>query len=311
VQYAVVCASHSPLVSERDAADGAKERYTESMRDVGEWIRAFNPDIVIQFAPDHYNGFFYDVMPSFCIGTSAFAIGDWQGLKGSLNVPTEVALQAVEAVRDADVDVSVSFDMQVDHGFGQFLQMTLGSLIEFPLIPIMINCAAPPMPSFRRSRLLGQAIGRFAKAQGKRALFVGSGGLSHDPPMPVWENADEPQRNFLLRGRNPSAEQRRARENRVRNAALLHSGGHDNVIAPSANWDRRVIELLRDRDLERFDDWQDSDVTRCGGAGGHEIRTWIAAFAAMAEVSPDYEADVRYHEVVAKWLTGMAVVRGS
>lgn len=34
-------------------------------------IAEFAPELVILFSPDHYNGFFYDVMPPFCIGMAA------------------------------------------------------------------------------------------------------------------------------------------------------------------------------------------------------------------------------------------------
>ena len=31
----------------------------------------FTPDLVVVFGPDHFNGFFYELMPAFCIGTAA------------------------------------------------------------------------------------------------------------------------------------------------------------------------------------------------------------------------------------------------
>ena len=34
-------------------------------------LHAFNPDLVVVFGPDHFNGFFYELMPAFCIGTAA------------------------------------------------------------------------------------------------------------------------------------------------------------------------------------------------------------------------------------------------
>ena len=34
-------------------------------------LRAFDPDLVVVFGPDHFNGFFYELMPAFCIGTAA------------------------------------------------------------------------------------------------------------------------------------------------------------------------------------------------------------------------------------------------
>ena len=54
-----------------------------------------------------------------------------------------------------------------------------------PILPIFVNAAAPPVPTYRRARQLGELVGRFAMCSGKRVLFAASGGLSHDPPLPV------------------------------------------------------------------------------------------------------------------------------
>jgi 2,3-dihydroxyphenylpropionate 1,2-dioxygenase (EC 1.13.11.16) len=74
------------------------------------------------------------------------------------------------------VDAAVSYRMQVDHGFAQPLELLLDGLGEKPVIPVFINSVAVPLPSFARARLLGEAIGRFARSTGKRVLFLGSGG---------------------------------------------------------------------------------------------------------------------------------------
>ena len=43
------------------------------------------------------------------------------------------------------------------------------------------NARSAPFLSFRRTRQLGEAIGRLQKESGRRTLFIGSGGLSHHP----------------------------------------------------------------------------------------------------------------------------------
>ena len=53
----------------------------------GSFVKAFAPDYIIQFAPDHFNGFFYDLMPSFTVGAGAVSLGDWGGGTGPLDVP--------------------------------------------------------------------------------------------------------------------------------------------------------------------------------------------------------------------------------
>ena len=57
------------------------------------------------------------------------------------------------------------------------------------------------------ARLLGEAVGRFAREQGQRALFIGSGGLSHNPPVPQLATATDPEViERLISNRNPSPE---------------------------------------------------------------------------------------------------------
>ena len=56
-----------------------------------------------------------------------------------------------------------------------------------------------------------------------------------------------------------------------------------------------------------MDAWQDNEVTGVGGTGAHEVRTWVAAFAAQSIMGP-YDSKVEYYEVVREWLTGMCVM---
>ena len=41
----------------------------------------------MNFAPDHYNGFFYRLMPPFCIGYAAESIGDYDSQVGRSTSP--------------------------------------------------------------------------------------------------------------------------------------------------------------------------------------------------------------------------------
>src|SRR5690606_38201424 len=147
-------------------------------------VEAFKPELVVIFTPDHYNGFFYDLMPPFCIGSGARAIGDFNSQAGELPVPRDLAMRLARAVVAAELDVAVSYRMEVDHGCAQPLALLTGSIDRYPVIPVFINSVAPPMASCRRARLLGGAIGRYLSTLDKRVLIVGSGGLSHEPPVP-------------------------------------------------------------------------------------------------------------------------------
>ena len=80
--------------------------------------------------------------------------------------------------------------------------------------------------------MFGEAVGRHLAGLGKRVAILGSGGLSHDPPFPQLDRATEPQLEFLVAGRNPSAEAREARVRRVMDAAERFVAGTLHVLIP-------------------------------------------------------------------------------
>jgi 2,3-dihydroxyphenylpropionate 1,2-dioxygenase len=302
----VACASHTPLMAFTDP-QGGRQDVNAALRRLGEHIEAFDPELVFQFSPDHYNGFFYDLMPPFCLGVQASALGDWQTHSGPLRVPEDIALAAHAAAAEAGVDLAISYRMAVDHGFTQFWQITVGAADRYPIVPIFINCAAPPLPPFARVRALGEAVGRYAARLGKRVLFVGSGGLSHDPPLPQIATADAQRREFLIAGRNPGPEARAARQERILAAGRASAKGEGPCQPLNPDWDRSVLDLFAKQDLKAFDRFTDEEVKRLGGSGGAEVRAWQAAFAALASAGR-YEAKVELYRPIPEWIVGMGVM---
>ncbi|MGE0736902.1 MAG: 3-carboxyethylcatechol 2,3-dioxygenase [Alphaproteobacteria bacterium] len=308
MSLAALCASHAPLIAYglNDVAEEGDVR--AAYKRLGDFARAFKPDYAIQFSPDHFNGFFYDLMPSFCIGTAAASLGDWKTGLGSFNVPEDIALDVAQAARDADIDVALSYRMKVDHGFTQIWEMMYGRFDVIPVVPVFINCAAPPLPPIRRVRALGEAIGRFAARSGKRVLFVASGGLSHDPPIPNLKSAPADRREALIDGRNPTEEFRMRREKRVLDAAADAGAGKGESLPPDPKWDREFLQMLEAGRLRDMDRWGDDAITAKAGCGGHEVRCWIAAFAALAAAGR-YSSSVEYYQPITRWLTGMGMIR--
>ncbi|HBV5538689.1 TPA: 3-carboxyethylcatechol 2,3-dioxygenase, partial [Klebsiella pneumoniae] len=168
------CLSHTPLVGFVDPEQAVLDEVNGVIADARRRIAEFDPELVVLFAPDHYNGFFYDVMPPFCLGVGATAIGDFASAAGDLLVPTELAEACAHAVINSGIDLAVSYNMQVDHGFAQPLEFLLGGLDRVPVLPVFINGVAAPLPGFQRTRLLGEAMGRFLNTLNKRVLILGS-----------------------------------------------------------------------------------------------------------------------------------------
>src|SRR5258708_2635669 len=125
VPLAAVCAPHSPLMFKGPASLETEARVKAAFSDLAAWILDYKPDCIIQFAPDHFNGFFYDLMPPFCVGAGAVSLGDWGGGTGPLDGPEKTAIELVEHVRAEDFDVPVSYRIPVNHGSVQICEPAL------------------------------------------------------------------------------------------------------------------------------------------------------------------------------------------
>lgn len=308
MQIQLECLSHTPLHGYHDPAPEVVAEVERKQAAARARVEAFNPELIILFAPDHYNGFFYDLMPPFCIGVEARAIGDFNSAAGALAVPKETALDCAKHVLDKGVDVAVSYRMQVDHGFAQALEVLTGGLDRYPVVPVFINSVSPPFAPCRRVRLLGMAIGSFIAQLGKRVLLVGSGGISHEPPVPEMANASLEVAERLIRGRNPSAEARAARQERTIAAAKSFATGNSELHPLNPEWDQAFLDLLAKGDLDAIDHFSDDWITANGGKSAHEIRSWIAAFGALA-ANGKYEASIEYYRAIPEWIAGFAIMR--
>jgi len=296
------CVPHLPFITlqERDL----NARFWEAYEALAADLRAFAPELVFVFGADHYEGQHMKSMPTFQVGHSARAIDDCGGFPGELTVPQDIARACAEFLVSADFDISVSYEMEVDHGFSNVIHYMLGSVDAYPVVPIFVNALSHPRPSFRRCRQFGHAVGTFAATLGKRVAFLGSGGLSHETgdifPQ-VFEARDPALRDFLIHGGTKGA---LSREEWRRN---LNAGlGEVNKLLEQRvpgvgnvkkDWDRQFVHLLASGDLTAFDAWEDEQVFRAAGNGAGEVREWLAALAAAraagaTEIVVDhYEAD--------------------
>ncbi|WP_321914406.1 3-carboxyethylcatechol 2,3-dioxygenase [Paraburkholderia sp. J11-2] len=304
------CLSHTPLHGYFDPLPEVVEEVERVGRAARERVEAFNPDLIVAFAPDHYNGFFYDVMPPFCIGARAEAIGDFKSMAGTLPVPEDLAHKLAENVLEADIDVALSYRMQVDHGCAQALEVLTGGLDRYPVIPVFINSVAPPMATLRRARLLGDAIGRFFSRGDKRVLVVGSGGISHEPPVPELCGATPEVAERLIAGRNPTADSRAARQARTVAAAKSFTAGDSHLHPLNPEWDRAFLARLESGELTSVDGMTNAAITRDGGKSAHEIRTWVAAFGSLAAYGP-YRATLDYYREIPEWIAGFATMHAT
>jgi 2,3-dihydroxyphenylpropionate 1,2-dioxygenase len=298
--------SHSPLLNLPGPSQDLLDDIESALTPARQFVEDFDPEIVVIFAPDHYNGFFYKLMPPFCIGTEAQGVGDYGTHKGPLDVPEAVAVGCAKAVLSAGVDIAISASMEVDHGTVQPLEKLFGSATARPVIPIFINSVATPLGPLHRCRTLGTAVGSYLATLDKRVLVVGSGGLSHDPPVPTLATATPQVVERIVHGRPMTPEQRTARQTAVMDAAKSFAAGESDLAPLNPEFDRQFLEIVDSGHLGDLDTWSNSFIANEGGNSAHEIRTWVAAFAALAAAGP-YRTDVRYYRPAPELIAGFAV----
>ena len=303
---AAVGLSHSPLIGKNDPAPDVLARVDEAVAAARKFVQDFDPELVVLYAPDHYNGFFYKEMPPFCLATEAIAVGDFGSQAGPLSVDTTASKQLSQGVLDRGIDLTISARMVVDHGFVQPLEVLFDGIDRVPVVPVFINGVATPLGPVSRIRALGTAIGEAAAELDKRVLFLGSGGLSHDPPVPVLEGAPPRVADALIEGLPPTREQRERGEQRVIQAGRDYAAGSTAMIPINPEWDNHLLDILEKGDLSEFDSWTVEWMGREGGGSAHEVRTWIAAFASLAATGA-YDMPSRFYEAIPQWIAGFAV----
>ncbi|WP_370485492.1 3-carboxyethylcatechol 2,3-dioxygenase [Mycobacterium sp. pUA109] len=298
--------SHSPLLNLPGPSAEVLQDVNAALEKAREFVADFDPELIVTFAPDHYNGFFYKLMPPFCIGTAATGIGDYGTHAGPLDVAADIATDCAKAVLDNDVDVAISAGMDVDHGTVQPLEKLFGAATAHPVVPIFLNAVAAPLGPLRRARALGTAVGTYLAGLDKRVLLLGSGGLSHDPPIPTRETAPPQVLERIVGGRPMTAEQRLARQTVVIDAARDLAAGRGPQRPLNPDWDQRFLSIIDNGQLADLDQWSNSFIAQEGGNSAHEIRSWVAAFAALA-ASGGYRTVLRYYRTAAELIAGFAV----
>ena len=298
--------SHSPLLNLPGPSQDLLDDVEGAIAQAREFVQEYDPELVVIFSPDHYNGFFYKVMPPFCIGMQASGVGDYGTHAGPIDVPEDLAGECAKAVLGAGVDVAVSAGMDVDHGTVQPLEKLFGNATARPVIPIFVNAIAVPLGPLHRCRALGAAVGAYLATLDKRVLVIGSGGLSHSPPVPTLATAPPAVLQRIVHGEPMTSEQRQARRAAVIEAAKNFADGQSDLQPLNPVWDHQFLEIIDDGRLAEVDQWSNSFVDDEGGGSAHEIRTWVAAFAALETAGP-YQTTVRYYRPAAELIAGFAI----
>ncbi len=207
--YAGVC-SHAPGITGRlDRVDPATRAEMAAgygrMRDE---IAELKPDALIVIAAEHFANFFFNNMPVFAVGMADHYTGpiedpEWLKIERT-QVPgnAELSQRLINQLLPT-VDVAVAEEWRFDHGIMVPVHL-LTPNYDIPIIPMNLNCQAPPLTPLSRAWTFGEELRKACDALPERFAVVGTGGISHWPATPdsgkineAWDLqfVDEWQRN--------------------------------------------------------------------------------------------------------------------
>ncbi|WP_326753377.1 catechol 1,2-dioxygenase [Streptomyces hirsutus] len=299
-------ASHSTLMNTHWAEVDhlpAAHRFRDGLAEARDALAAARPDAVVVIGSNHFRGMFLDLMPAFTIGVGeVHGAGEAGTPGGPLPVDTDLARSLVDGLVTDGFDPAFSLRLTVDHGITHSLQHLVPTL-DVPVVPVVINMFAPPLPSLRRCHALGAALRDAVHGDGqdKRIAVIASGGLSHRLPWPKWFAALSDDDRFLveawLNGRHNWSEYEVRRRQIIRAAA------------PDINeaFDQWFLRLLETGDLSEVLDRTDEQIEQEAGNGAQELRAWIAMAAALASPAGPATSRTLAYGAVPDWLTGMGV----
>ena len=299
--------SHSPLLElSQPPAELAADVET-AFAAARKFITEYDPELVVVFGPDHYNGFFYELMPQFCIGLAATSIGDFGSTPGPLDVPRDIAEGLAQAALDGGVDLAVSLRMEVDHGMVQPLEILFGGLDRGAGGAVLHQLRRPAVhPGAAGSGPSARPSAGTCPGWTSGCCSSGPAGCPTNPRCRPWRPRRAHVVEGLIAGRHPTAEATAKRRANVLDAAKRFAAGEGNLKALNPDWDNTFLDQLAANDLDAIDEYTNDSIKELGGQSGQEIRNWIAAYAALSTVGP-YDITYRYYRPIPEFIAGFSV----
>ncbi len=287
--------THWDAVADNDLAIA----FRNGLAEAGDIVRAARPDVAVIVGPNHFRGFWLDLMPAFTLGVGeVFGAGEHGTPEGLLPSDPALGRELLEALLADDFDVAFSAKLTIDHGITHAIQYVLAEQV-LPVVPLVINAFAPPLPRLRRCLDLGWSLGRALAKSDRRVALIGSGGLSHSLALPDWRHPQSDDDEFLVtswvEGRG------RWQEFEARRRGIVVGG----AVRLATDFDADFLAALSAGELERWvaQPELDNELVSRGGNGANELRNWLVLAAACGHAP----GRTLQYSAMPEWKTGMAV----
>ena len=163
------------------------ERVRSLARDIGDGLKALQPDVWIMVSNDHTNQFFLTCTPAFAFHVGGKVAGNFAGREFNYDVDSETALGLVQHLQDEGFDPAFTSTSEMEYSAAIPLEH-LG--VDAPIVPLYVNAYVPPQPSMERCYALGRVLARGLALMDKTAVVVASGGMSHFPGTERYSSPD-------------------------------------------------------------------------------------------------------------------------
>ncbi|MBT2268555.1 catechol 1,2-dioxygenase [Rhodococcus erythropolis] len=296
-------ASHSTLMNthwEETTHKAEAERFRDALYLSREKIAASKPDVVLILGSNHFRGFWLDLIPAFTLGVGeCISSGESGTPKGPQRVDVEFARHlANELIEGGRFDLAYSARLQIDHGQSHAIQYLLDG-IDVPIVPLVVNVFAPPLPTFKRCEEVAKALRDTVASYpaDTRVVVIASGGLSHRLPWPDWRDPHGEDEDFMVQAWLDGRENWSDYD--VRRRQIIRAA--DAAITPE--FDDRILDLFASGKASELAEFTTQQIEDEAGNGAQELRTWLM-MAAMLDYVPGERIA---YEAIPEWLTGMGV----
>lgn len=304
---------HTPgLGNQIGRADPAQlKRIMEGFDKVRQDLADARPDVMIAFVNDHFDMFTLRNMPGFAIALGDTHWGPPSDAEASVNMKRAPIPGNSELAREiCAFATKTGFELhRIDSA--EFIHNILLPKkfiwpdLDIPVVPIFINCFAPPLPTFRRSYELGCAIREIVKGRPERIAVLASGGLSHWPPIIPDEEGDEGYNARITElnnfGRRVASKDGPIRMVIMKREIEMAESGRTLI---NVDWDTEIMKRLADGDAEYLVRLDHEDVHRAAGPGGSEMMMWVALMGVMN----DRKGKIVMYEPVKEWMGGVGLL---
>ena len=181
---------HAPQllnVPETEDADQVA-RVKAKMRQIGDEMRALDPDLIVVVSNSHGEELVVDCVPPLMIHCGDRANGAGKH-KGRWLVDGDAGQQLTSLMMEEGIDPAFTFSNGLGTPF-TIAHEFCGFSREIPFLPVFVNVYVPPQPSPQRCFAYGKALARCFERMGRRTALIVSGGLSHYPATPMYPTPD-------------------------------------------------------------------------------------------------------------------------